>query len=511
MNTFFPSVQYLQQYQPQNQLDQMQKVAAIRSSQQQEQQSAQAFPIEQQQRQEQLTTSQLANQQTRIQMQDKQGIAQALRDSYGGPQAGSVTQQISPSLGTAAQSGAAPQSSSAAPATAQPQSSTAPPAAQAAPTNPTDRMNALISRIQDPKYGISQQGQTALMEQFTGLSQKLQDVDKATLSNIESAHKIVSQAYNSVLEAAPEDQPAQWTLERNQMLRSDSPTVKKVAAGLPAQYPGQPVPGGSPEAQSALHSIMAEQDIVAAAKSKAELPGQQAESQQKVQGASKPTPQQTNDAAQTIGTYAAIPQNMRAGLLTELQNAPDYATLQKVQQRADAANESFQRSADARQQAMALKDVGVQNLVAGKLVTEDQKLGSALDQTAGVRQLLNMSKGGNEAAAPAAMTRFAEHEIVEGGVKRMTQTELNTLTTGLGTYGRRLQSWADHGFDPKQIPETTNSELQAILDAEDKSANTAHERNVGYISNRYGASQVKGGGTNQPAMNRSQSDPLGIR
>ena len=149
------------------------KLQAIKSSQQQQQQSAQAFPVEQQQRQEQLTTSQLANQQTRIQMQDKQGIAQALRDSYGGPQAGSVSTQIAPSLGGASQpSSATPASGPTAAPNAPATPPTQPSAPASQPTNPTDRLAALTSRIQDPKYGISLQGQIALIEQLTGLGQK---------------------------------------------------------------------------------------------------------------------------------------------------------------------------------------------------------------------------------------------------------------------------------------------------------------------------------------------------
>ena len=457
------------------------KLQAIKSSQQQQQQSAQAFPVEQQQRQEQLTAAQLANQQTRIQMQDKQGIAQALRDSYGGPQAGSVSTQIAPSLGGASQpSSATPASGPTAAPNAPATPPTQPSAPASQPTNPTDRLAALTSRIQDPKYGISPQGQIALIEQLTGLGQKVQTLDKDTIGNIEDAHKIVSQGYNSVLEAAPEDQPAQWTLERNQMLRSSSPTVQKVAQGLPAQYPGQPAPGGSPEAQAALHSLMAEQDIVAAAK----LPGEKAKAGQEVQAASKPTPQQISDASSTVGTYAAIPPNMRQGLLTELRKAPDYATLQKVQQRADAANESFQRSADARQQASAMKDVALGQVVAGQLVKQDEALATNLNSTSGIRSLLNMTTGGNQMASAAALTRFAEHEVKEGGINRFNETELNAMGKAAGSWSRQFQAWVDKGASGTPPP-ATNADIQSILNVEDKQAHDLHDQNVGFIQQRY--------------------------
>lgn len=211
---------------------------------------------------------------------------------------------------------------------------------------------------------------------------------------------------------------------------------------------------------------------------------QQAESSQKQLAAGAPTPKQIQDATNTVSTYGAIPPNMRAAFSNEIKNSPNYETLQANIKRADAANESFQRSADARAQASAMKDVATQNLVAGKLASEDEKLGSALDQTAGIRSLLDMSKGGNQAATSAALTRFAEHEIVEGGVKRMNQLEYENLATRLGSYGRKFQSWVDGGFKG-EMPKATNSEIHTILDAEDAATTKGHERNVGYITNRY--------------------------
>ena len=217
-----PSVALMgQQYQPESLLSAVGKAQAIKSSQQQQQQSAQSFPIEQQQRQATLQGTQQQNQLTQFNIQDRQGIAQALRDSYGGPQAGTATQQISPSLGTSG----VPASQS---------SST--PSAPSQPANPTDRLAALTARIQDPKYGISPQGQMALIEQLTGLGQKVETLNKDKLGNIETAHKIIAEGLNSVLEAPPEDQAAQWTLERNQLLRH--PTLGQFLANIPGAVSG---------------------------------------------------------------------------------------------------------------------------------------------------------------------------------------------------------------------------------------------------------------------------------
>jgi hypothetical protein len=230
-------------------------------------------------------------------------------------------------------------------------------------------------------------------------------------------------------------------------------------------------------------------------KSQAEAATAEAASGQKIRAAAAPTPWQLTNAVTTLNTYNAVPPNMRAGLANEMKAAPDWETLQKVQTRADAANEAFQRSADARQQAMAMRDVGLQNLVAGKLVAEDEKLGTTLDNSKGIRDLLTQNLEGNQTALAAAQVRFAGHEIKEGGINRITQTEINSQTKGVGSFARQLQTWADKGFQGK-APVAGVDEMRAILDMEDKAATDAHQRNVDIITNRYAKS---GAQPNAPA------------
>ncbi len=195
-----------------------------------------------------------------------------------------------------------------------------------------------------------------------------------------------------------------------------------------------------------------------------------------------------NLATQTISTLSAIPPDTRQALQSEIGQAPTIEAMQKVQARADAMQESFQRTAEAHQNALAMKDVAVQQAMATHLIGEDKTLQTALNQTLGIRGLLDMSKGGNQVATAAAQTRFAEHEIVEGGVKRMNQTEFDQLATNLGDYGRQFKAWADKGFQGK-MPETTNNEMQQILDAEDKVATQQHDTAIDSIQNRFSAVQ----------------------
>jgi hypothetical protein len=79
-NNFFPAVQYLKEYQPENQLDQFAKMQAIKNSQQTAAQSAQSFPLEQQQRQAAVTAGNLQNQQTQIALKNMQSTQAALSD-----------------------------------------------------------------------------------------------------------------------------------------------------------------------------------------------------------------------------------------------------------------------------------------------------------------------------------------------------------------------------------------------------------------------------------------------
>lgn len=239
------------------------------------------------------------------------------------------------------------------------------------------------------------------------------------------------------------------------------------------------------------------QMVIDAGKKKSEAQTAEMEATQKTRLASGVSAAALNDIKNTINTYTAMPPNMRTAFSQELDRAPDLETVQKIQTRADAAQESFQRTAEARQNALAMKDVGTQTKMADELAKQDIVLSGALNQSNGIRSLLDMSKGGNETAAAAAQTRFAEHEVVEGGVKRMNQIEFDKLTSSLGTYGRQFKAWYDKGMSPQQMPKATNAEMQAILDAEDQAAKNAHDGTVNAIQTRY--SQIGGGGIPAPA------------
>lgn len=210
------------------------------------------------------------------------------------------------------------------------------------------------------------------------------------------------------------------------------------------------------------------------------------------------TPQQLTDAVNAVQTYNAVPPNMRAAFVQQMKNAPDWGTLQDVQKRADAAQESFQRSADAMANARAMRDIGLQQVVAGKLVQQDQTLSGSLANSQGIRDLLDMSKGGNQVATNAALQRFAEHEVAEGGIKRFNELEQRQLIGGVGSFAREFQNWADKGFQG-EMPKATNAEINTILNNEDTIARAQHDQNVSDITSRYGTvNTMRQGGKQQP-------------
>ena len=200
--------------------------------------------------------------------------------------------------------------------------------------------------------------------------------------------------------------------------------------------------------------------------------------------AATPTPQQLQAATQSVQSYQALPQSQRQAFASEMAGAQTFGDLQKIQGRADAAQESFQRSADMRQQAMALKNVAVSETIANKSLAEDHALRASLANSAGIRNELDMSSGGNQVATNAALQRFAEHEVAEGGIKRFNELEQKMLISGVGSYGRQFQSWADKGFSGKP-PQATNAEIHSILDNEDQIAQSQHDANIDDITKRY--------------------------
>jgi hypothetical protein len=259
------------------------------------------------------------------------------------------------------------------------------------------------------------------------------------------------------------------------MLQAAEPELEKASTFDPTLH--QAVMGIDPQHLSKVLNLTGGmQDVLEYGTKQA----QQLEAQQKT---AVPTDQQRKDAIGTIATYSSIPKNMQQGFAQEIINAPTLAAQEKIQDRADKANESFQRSADARAQADSLKDVSVRKAIADLSIKADSKLDDDLSNTRGIRNEIDMSKGGNEMASAAAMQRFAEHEVKEGGINRFNEMEQKALGPQAGSLFRNMETWAVKGYAGKQ-PDVTFGEINSILDAEDKIAMQKHDTSLSSITNR---------------------------
>jgi len=126
-------------------------------------------------------------------------------------------------------------------------------------------------------------------------------------------------------------------------------------------------------------------------------------------------------------------------------------------------------------------DQNTRALKADEMVTKeandrDSDLKNIVDLKNNLAQIDNK----NQAATSTFQVKFAEHEIVEGGVKRLNETELNALTKGLGNYGRQFDAWVSKGFKG-DMPPATKDEMLTILNAEEQARNNLYNSRVGNI------------------------------
>ena len=220
---------------------------------------------------------------------------------------------------------------------------------------------------------------------------------------------------------------------------------------------------------------MAEQDIVAATKQKAELPGEAAKSQQEVQEAAKPTPQQVSDAANTIGTYEGISPQGRQGLITELRNAPDYQTLKGIQARADAQQSSGQMKQASLAQARALmgNKFGEAGLTANEKIWTDPQRGfaGALAQANQTKASIVAGADGNGLLTNLVPTMEVLGINHAAGINRISPQEAEAARVP-PQWATAWNAWADKAAKGKLSPALAQQGQQLM----DVVVNAAHQR-----------------------------------
>lgn len=140
------------------------------------------------------------------------------------------------------------------------------------------------------------------------------------------------------------------------------------------------------------------------------------------------------------------------------------------------------------------RDLKADEMVTTEANNRDSDLRNINDLMTNLAQL----NEGNQSAMNAFKTKFAEHEIVEGGVKRMNEVEYKNLSGSLGSYGRQFESWVDSGFKG-DMPKATKQEMVTILNAEAQSRNGLYNSRVGNINTIIRGGQPAQGGGAAPA------------
>jgi len=199
-------------------------------------------------------------------------------------------------------------------------------------------------------------------------------------------------------------------------------------------------------------------------------------------------------------TFPDIPFTMRTELAKEAKQARTVSEFNEVQKRADDDQKSFRASADARSAAAGLKDVATMNMAATHAVQADETLSTSLSASQGIRDQLDMSKGGNQQAGADVILRFAEHEVKAGGMGRFNETEFQRLGPGMGSWARSAQAWYDKGANGKP-PAATMGEINSILANEDGIARSKHDSDVSGIYDRFGMTKpIYASGPGKPRM-----------
>lgn len=426
---------------PESPLDTYARIAGIKSlltqqqaAQQQMQQSQQEFPARLQQEQSAAQQAGTQAQMSQLDLQDRQGLSKALMDSYA-PQPAQPSLQGAPSEAT--------------------------PAGEAAPAAPSgsaqDRYSSFLQKVQDPKYGISAAGQFQVMQQFNGMREQIAKTDKATLDATQSAQDQFAQSLQSVLQAPPEDRPLMWQLQVNKIRRD--PTLSKYAQNVPPQYPGDQM------AQSTLAHLLATKDFIDVAKTGAQLPGMEAESKEKTLEAAAPTMQQIQDATKTISTYEGISPAERQGLIAEVQHAPDWATVQKVQARADAAQSSgeMKQATLAQARAMMGNKFGEAGLTNNEKIWTDPQRGyaTALAQANQTKDSIKAGADGNGLLTSLAPTMEVLGINHAAGMNRIQPQEAEAARVP-GEWATRWNAWATKAMTGKLTPELARQGQQLM-------------------------------------------------
>ena len=500
------------------------------AEQQRMQQQGAMFPGQLTGQQQTLQQQQLQLKQQQLDLQDRQGFSQALLDNYGKPSQPGTPPSKGASAPPSTSPADAPRTVVRNPATGAPefsdvmvlqqpsapgQSGTAPapaqsstPAASAptsetpAPTNSGDRLSSLLDRVQDPKYGISPQGQMGFLKQYTEMRKDVAGADKATIDAHSAANKEISQGLQSVLEAPPEDQAAQYSLAVNALRRD--PTMAKYAQSLPPQYPGPA------QLQILNHSLMLEKDVIDDVKQKNEGPGQIAHSQVEQQNVIPPGGGLSPATGQKVLQDIAVQTNpqIQQGKVN-VATAEGIARANIEAQIARGSNASL---------AMVPPHLVAPATAAATKAGEDYAQAQSVSQR--LQAIMDDAKKGNVVSYQLLPEEGALQVVTAQGIHRINMAEIQNY--GGGSYLQALEGHIGKALTGKSIPDSVLNDMGDMQRIMAEGSQTKYQNTLSTINQYYGSkfqpvqmapmarNQVQsGGGTAQQFSHTSASGKFG--
>jgi hypothetical protein len=227
-----------------------------------------------------------------------------------------------------------------------------------------------------------------------------------------------------------------------------------------------------------------------------------AKASQEVTAASAPTAQQIKTATDSLKSFSALPTSLRNSLATEIQNAPDFETLQKIQSRAETQQNSNQMHLDSLASTRAIQGnkFGEAGLTANEKMWTDPQRGFA-----GALAQANQTKASIVAGADgnALLTNMVPTMEVLGinhaaGISRISPAEATAAGTS-PDWATRWNAWATKVTTGKLTPELAKEGNQ-LMDIVTDAAHSRAVMSANLIAKGHGLdpSQV-------PAMNRDGS------
>jgi len=499
-NVFQDSAEIAQM--PQNAMAEYARIGALKqqtalmqqqqaAEQQRMQQQGAMFPGQLKGQQQTLQQQNIALQQQQLDLKDRQGFAQVLSDTFRQPGASTGGASASPSAPSTApprtvvrnpatgapefsdvmalQQPTAPGQSGTAPAPAQSSTpaASAPTSETPAPTNSGDRLSSLLDRIQDPKYGISAQGQMGFLKQYTEMRKDVAGADKATLDAHADANKQISQGLQAVLEAPPEDQAAQYSLAVNALRRD--PTMAKYAQSLPPQYPGPA------QLQILNHSLMLEKDVIDDVKQKNEGPGQIAHSQVEQQnvipagGGLSPATQQKVQQDVAVATNPQI----QAGKVA-VATAEGIARANIEAQIARGSNAAL---------AMVPPHLVAPATAAATKAGEDYAQAQSVSQR--LQAIMDDAKKGNVVSYQLLPEEGALQVVTAQGIHRINMAEIQNY--GGGSYLQALEGHIGKALSGKSIPDSVLNDMGDMQRIMAEGSQTKYQNTLSTINQTYGS------------------------